>query len=78
MSEYKNEPADPKESLFNCVVFDSRDWSLEKTDAWIYGIIVGWDEASLESLKNKFRWDDKTVQRLKSLNETWNTGAAEQ
>lgn len=31
----------PYESLYDVLVFDSRDWSQNKNDAWIYGVVVG-------------------------------------
>lgn len=41
----------------DAIVFDSRDWVENKRDAWIYGIVVGWDDDSLNELAQKFRWD---------------------
>lgn len=57
----------PIESLFSTIVFSSKDWSLNKNDAWIYGIIVGWSDESLSYLKHTFMWSDETVDRLKIL-----------
>ncbi len=57
-----------KESLHNCLAFSPKDYSLEKRDAFIYGIIVGWDDESLQELANKFRWGKKQVDELKQLN----------
>jgi hypothetical protein len=56
-----------KDFLKNCVVFHSRDWSHDKRDACIYGIIVGWDDECLEELKLKHRWHDEQLSRLKRL-----------
>jgi hypothetical protein len=33
----------PLDSLESTLAFDSRDWSLSRRDAWIYGIICGWE-----------------------------------
>ena len=57
----------PFESLYDCIVFDSRDWSIDRKDAWIYGIVVGWNEKSLNELSEKHGWDEKTCTRLKIL-----------
>lgn len=32
------------ESIHNAIVFGSRDWGVYDRDAWIYGIVAGWDE----------------------------------
>ncbi len=32
------------ESIHNAIVFGSKDWAVYSKDAWIYGIVVGWDE----------------------------------
>jgi len=37
------ETTKPLESLERALAFDSRDWSQNKRDAWIYGIICGWE-----------------------------------
>jgi hypothetical protein len=56
-----------KDSLKGCLVFNSRDWANNKRDAWLYGIIVGWDEESFAELKLKHRWPDEQISRLKRL-----------
>lgn len=37
------EITNPLESLEVVLVFDSRDWAGNRRDAWIYGIICGWE-----------------------------------
>ena len=32
----------------DAMAFDSRDWSLDRTDAWLYALLVGWDEAEAD------------------------------
>ena len=56
------------ESLYNSIIFPPKDWSLTKHDAWMYGIIVGWDDNAIKELKQRFSWSDKEVQELKDLN----------
>jgi hypothetical protein len=34
---------DPLTSLKQTLAFDPRDWSINKRDAWLWGIINGWD-----------------------------------
>ncbi len=59
---------DPLESLHNTMVFDPRDWALNKRDAWIYAIVVGWGDA-LEEVAAGHGWAEKDVERLKMLRE---------
>ena len=61
-------PNNPLKSLRNTVVFGAKDWSVDKRDAWIYGIIVGWNDESLENLAKKYHWSPEHIQRLKRLN----------
>jgi hypothetical protein len=62
-----NQMTDPLESLVNLLAFSSKDWSIEKSDAWVYGIISGWDDETLKELQTKFEWHDLDVKRLKIL-----------
>ena len=43
----------------------SRDWGAESRDAWLWGIIIGWDDESLAELEQKFAWNPESIQRLK-------------
>ncbi len=61
----KGEPK-PIESLRSAIAFDPRDWSVDSTDAWIYGVIVGWDDA-ISVLASQHRWTAETVERLRIL-----------
>ena len=64
-------PTDPLESLRNTIVFGAKDWSEHKRDAWIYGIVVGWNDESLSELSKKYRWSEEHAQRLKQLNQAF-------
>lgn len=57
----------PFESIRNCIVFHCRDWSTDKRDAWLYGIVCGWDNEALKELQEQFHWDDSAVNRLERL-----------
>ena len=58
------------DSISSAIVFSPHDWAAHHRLAWIFGIVVGWDDESLEGLKKKFGWDDKTIGRLKSYHGT--------
>ena len=58
----------PLESLSMTILFSSRDWGQEKRDAWVYGIVCGWDENCREESNRKFGWSNETFDRLQRLN----------
>lgn len=58
----------PFESLECTIAFDVKDWGSDRRSAWIYGIILGWDdEECFNEFKYRFGWDDKTIEILKKL-----------
>jgi hypothetical protein len=61
----------PLESLCTAVATDVRDWSLGRRDAWIYGIVCGWDEA-IGEVAARHGWTAEDVQRLKRLHKQYN------
>ena len=54
-------------SLKSCLVFHARDWAADKRDAWLWGIVCGWDEAAMTEVAAKFGWPTTEVQRLNEL-----------
>lgn len=58
------------ESLHDTICLGSRDYSLNHRDAWIYGIVVGWDEA-LPEVAEKHRWSTETISRLESMHKIY-------
>lgn len=63
-----NYEINPFESLECTIAFDVKDWGADRRSAWIYGIILGWDdEECFKEFKAKFGWDDTTIERLKKL-----------
>lgn len=63
----------PLDSLECTMAFATKDWSEDKNDAWLWGIICGWDEESLEELQDKFGWSTESVERLSMLHDKFNT-----
>jgi hypothetical protein len=63
------------ESAHNTMAFDARDWALDKRDAWLYGLITGWDdeeepeEDAMGEVARKHRWSDYDVARLRRLHQ---------
>lgn len=58
----------PFEELEIAVAIDSGDWKKSRTKVLIYGVVLGWDnEECFEEFKERFGWDDTTIERLKKL-----------
>jgi hypothetical protein len=55
------------ESLYDCIVFSARDWALDDRDAWIYGIVVGWEGEALAEVARNHSWDELDIKRLQRL-----------
>jgi hypothetical protein len=62
----------PLEAIHCTLAFATKDWSIDKSDAWIYGIVAGWDDASLDELRVKFRWTITDLDRLRKLHKSFN------
>ncbi len=54
----------------NSIVYSCRDWSVLSSDAWLYGMIVGWDAESLIDIAVKFRWSAAQISTLRSHRES--------
>lgn len=42
----------------------SGDWSTENRLVWLYGLVCGWEEESLQSFAKKWDWSQEDVERL--------------
>jgi len=65
-------PVNCLEHLVNILSFSSKDWSKEPRDIWIYGIICGWDEDSLEELKWKYNLKSIQIKVMRKLHKQFN------
>jgi hypothetical protein len=52
-------------SLRRICIHDSRDWSADRHDAFIYGVCVGWEP--VDDVAGRHDWDDGFVARLDRL-----------
>lgn len=59
--------ADVDRSLTNCLALHARDWAQNSQDAWLWGIICGWDGPAMRDVANKHRWSKEDVARLRGL-----------
>lgn len=49
------------------MIGSARDWSMNAADAWLWGVIVGWDDASLVALRGRHHWTSADVEQLKAM-----------
>lgn len=65
--------SNPFDNLIYTMSTSARDWGGNKEDAWIWGIVVGWDGPSLNELQFKFGWTDAEIKRLTKLHSEFDT-----
>lgn len=69
-------PTNPLQRLRETFAFTSRDCGEDKMIAFMYGIIMGWDDDSYSELKEQHNWSDKDIELQKmwhkNYNEAWN------
>ena len=68
MSNLPESTENPIVSLQLSMCTSARDYSLDKHDAWTYGIVVGWNGVTGEVAKIH-GWDADDVSRLQRLHE---------
>lgn len=54
-------------SIGNTLAFSSRDWAANHRDAWLWGIVHGWDDAAMRELVVQYGWTPETVTQLRRL-----------
>lgn len=63
------------EAIADMLAFNSRDWSEDTADAWLWGIVHGWgdgDEDDVwDDVARAHGWDAETVARLQRLHSSW-------
>lgn len=58
----------PLESIALSISTSPYDWSSSNAMAWIYGIVNGWNDESLNELSEKLGWSESNLSKLKNLN----------
>lgn len=62
----------PFEALERTIAFDVSDWGADRRKAWIYGIVLGWDdEECFKEFKYNLGWSDENIEILKTLRENY-------
>ena len=66
----------PLEAIEEMLAYNSRDWSLDVTGAWLWAIVYGWgdgdEDDAWDDVARRHSWSAETVARLKRLNAQWN------
>lgn len=57
----------PLESIATAMAFSPADWGQHHREAWIYGIVFGYDAERMELMVKRHRWTAETVARLERL-----------
>jgi hypothetical protein len=73
--------ADPFKALHDVITFSSMDFGSASDVAWMYGIVVGWDNddpdegehphAAMWSIAQRFNWPHRKVEELRNLRAEW-------
>lgn len=74
---FTDDQLDPLHALRNTLAFGSADWGEDRSTAWMYGIVVGWDDdepepgetgrEAMDELARRHRWSPAQVERLREL-----------
>lgn len=74
-------PENPLQALVMSICRSPKDFAEHKFDAYIYGVIVGWDNDAYETLKGQHGWADSQIEYQKKLHQNfikaWNLLTAE-
>ena len=71
------ETDDPLKAIGDMLAFNSRDWAVDKADAWLWGIVFGWADEdgsvgeTMAEMAARHRWNDHDVARLLRLHANW-------
>lgn len=74
---FTSQETDPLDAIRTLVALDSRDWTQDRADAWLYGIVLGWDGADddpedvgvMDLASARHGWNPAQVARLRALHE---------
>lgn len=67
MSKFLDELQQALRNVKRNVLFSDTDWSLGESEAWIYGILVGWSDEILDDLAVRLNWNDVSLNALRAL-----------
>lgn len=65
-------PSNALQALVESFSKTSKDFGCNKFDAWVYGIICGWDDASYKELAAIHNWSNDQIEYNKLLHANYN------
>ncbi|QXU53642.1 hypothetical protein [Rhodococcus sp. LW-XY12] len=85
--EHRSSDRDPLRTIENVLAFSSADWARNNDTAWLYGIVLGWDDepgvpvedqsGAMTELAGRFQWSEERVEQLRALHTEYQRIAAE-
>jgi hypothetical protein len=63
----RDDAGEALQSAGSCMATHPRDWGADRRDAWLWGLIIGWDDAAMAELVERYGWPQSEVERLKRL-----------
>lgn len=54
-------------ALRNQMRTDSRDWAAARGDAYLWAVLIGWDDEALEEIAVKHRWNEHRVKYVRKM-----------
>ena len=70
---FRSTESDPIDALKNTLAFSVDDWATTRAMAWVWGIVLGWDDESMVELAERHGWSDGAVARLRGLHAAFDT-----
>lgn len=64
-------PENPLQALVMSLCGTSKDMAEQKFDAYLYGVIVGWDDGAYKQLKKKHGWTNEQIEYQKKLHQNY-------
>lgn len=64
-------PENPLQALVMSLCGTSKDMGEQKFDAYLYGVIVGWEDSAYDELKVRHNWSEQVVQYQKLLHQNF-------
>lgn len=64
-------PENPLQALVMSLCRTPKDMGEHKFDAYLYGVIVGWEDSSYEELKIRHTWSEEVIEYQKLLHQNY-------
>jgi hypothetical protein len=46
---------------------DHRDWTADRTDAYLWGVLIGWSNEALDEIAVKHRWNEHRIKYVREM-----------